>query len=154
MVRPNPSASLIAWAAIMSGAVGVGLVTVLVLIGLRALTNDGSPAAPETTPLSKSYGSPPQEQVDVVHAALHTIGSRCAQRTNPGGRAQDELAKNVDTIVLFARRYPNSRFPIDDESGTALSLLFATRDELRVCSPRQAARINQVMPAEFRDKVS
>lgn len=152
MVRPDRNASLIAWAAIMAGAVGVGLVSVLVLIGLGALVNHGSAAAPETTPLSKSYGSPPRKQVDVIHAALHSIGSRCAPGANLVAGAEAGLTKEVDAIVFFARRYPDSRFPIDDESGTALSLLFTTRDELRVCSPRQAARINQAMPAEFRDK--
>ena len=96
-------------------------------------------------------GSPAPKEVDIIHAALHDIGSRCRPSTRLSSDAQEELAKDVDDIVSFARRHPDARFPIDDECGTALSLLFETRDELRVCSPRQAARIDQEMPAEFRD---
>ncbi|MFJ5304210.1 hypothetical protein [Streptomyces sp. NPDC088350] len=103
-----------------------------------------SSAAPAVTP--------PVAQVRPVHKALHDIDSVC--RTKGQRSEQMSLARDVDTVITFSRRYPDARFPIDGETGTTLSLLLVTRQGLRDCAPGLAARVNQALPLDFRGPVA
>ena len=53
-------------------------------------------------------------------------------------------------ITSFAGRYPDTRFSIEDESGTALSLLIAARDDLAGCRPAAAEAIDAALPTTYR----
>lgn len=96
---------------------------------------------------------PPADQVRPVHDALHDIDARC-DRKAAASSDQGPLQRDADRVVAFSRRYPNARFPIDDESGTTLSLLLVTRQGLRICAPEAAATVDQALPAEFRASAS
>ncbi|MEU0680133.1 MULTISPECIES: hypothetical protein [Streptomyces] len=87
-----------------------------------------------------------------VHDALHTIDARC--RAKGGDVEQAALTRDVDTIIDFSRRYPDARFPIDDETGRTLSLLLVTRQSLRDCAPALAARVDRALPSDFRDRAA
>lgn len=90
----------------------------------------------------------PAAEVQRVHEALHDIGTQCGLAATGSPLRIDG---DVEDILAFASRYPEGRFPIDDETGTALSLLLVTREALRDCAPAAAARVDRVLPGEFRD---
>lgn len=107
----------------------------------------GRPVSSQTPePTSKA---PPQE-VNRLHQALHSVAQECQKQET--ARSFPRIDRDVDIILRFARRYPEGRFAIDDETGNALSLLLATHDDLRTCAPAAAARLNRALPAEFRDR--
>lgn len=58
----------------------------------------------------------------------------------------------IDAAVItsFAGHYPDSRFDLEDESGSALSLLLAARDDLEECEPAAAAKVNAALPTPYR----
>lgn len=108
---------------------------------------DGTSASsPAAEPASKAS----EREVERLHQTLHSVARECQKPETI--RSFLRIDRDVDIILRFAHRYPEGRFPIDDETGNALSLLFATRDDLRTCAPAAAARINQAMPLEFRDR--
>jgi hypothetical protein len=80
----------------------------------------------------------PPADVQVIHSALHDIGAQCLER-NPDRRI---IAVDVDLIIAFSNRYPVGRFPIDDETATASSLLIVTREAIKNCAPENTARID------------
>lgn len=80
----------------------------------------------------------PPADVQAVHDALHDIGTQCLT-TNPNLEA---IATDVDRIIAFAQRYPVGRFPIDDETATASSLLLVTREAVKDCSPAEVDRLD------------
>ncbi|MEU1273230.1 hypothetical protein [Streptomyces sp. NPDC005799] len=108
---------------------------------------------PATTTPSASPVRPPADQIQPVHNALHDIDARCGRKAATISD-QAQLQRDADGVVAFARRYPDARFPIDDESGTTLSLLLVTRQGLLTCAPEAAATVNQALPAEFRTPAS
>jgi hypothetical protein len=126
----------------------LGLVAVVVT---RILSADGqqSPVriiqAPPPPPTPTQTA--PAGEAQQVHAALHDIGDWC--RTTPSRRAQTRLDHDADLILTFARRYPEATFPIDDETGRALTLLMTTRQALSTCSPAAAARVGRALPRQF-----
>ena len=79
----------------------------------------------------------PPDAVQAVHDALHDIGTKC-RAARPDFAA---ITADVDSIVAFAERYPIGRFPIDDETATAASLLLVTKEATNDCAPADAARI-------------
>ncbi len=83
----------------------------------------------------------PATDVRVVLDALHDIGAQCRKPT-PDPTVIDS---DVTTITGFAKRYPVGRFPIDDETATASSLLIVTREAVKNCSPDQMAVINATL---------
>jgi len=84
-----------------------------------------------------------------VHRALHDIGEKCSASAEDVKRP--DVGSSVRVILGFARKYPEGRFPIDDETGSALSLLLVTKDELDTCSPRHAARVARELPPDLRN---
>ncbi|MFF4728744.1 hypothetical protein ACFY3M_25990 [Streptomyces mirabilis] len=52
---------------------------------------------------------------------------------------------------MLSRRYPDARFPIDDETGTTLSLLLVTRQSMRDCAPALAVHVDRALPSDYRD---
>jgi hypothetical protein len=112
--------------------------------GGAAVGAAASSAAPAVTP--------PVGQVRPVHEALHDIDATCRAKGQSG--EQTSLARDADTVIAFSRRYPDARFPIDDETGTTLSLLLVTRQGLRDCAPVLTARVNQALPLDFRDPIA
>ncbi len=48
------------------------------------------------------------------------------------------IASDVDIIIAFSARYPVGRFPIDDETATASSLLLVTLEAGKDCAPAEA----------------
>lgn len=110
-----------------------GLVTVA-LAGPRSTEADLWVGAADYGPTSEASAS----AVQVVHDALHDIGTQCLE-THPDVRT---IASDVDLIIAFSQRYPVGRFPIDDETATASSLLIVTRYAIEDCAPENATRIN------------
>ena len=129
-------------------AAAIGMVRVL-----EATLTGSGPSAGEAlaTPgrvrLPQATESLATEQAEPVHRALHALGSAC--RRDPDGRRQDVL-RTLDVITTFVARHPTARFPVDDESGTTLALLFVVRDELRTCAPTLVNDIDRLIPAEYR----
>ena len=92
----------------------------------------------------------PMADLDRVHAALHDIGERCFPQPSTDPASREALDADTSVITSFAARYPDIRFSIDDESGTALSLLLAARDDLATCRPGAAAVIDAALPSPYR----
>lgn len=67
-------------------------------------------------------------------------------------RVRSRLDRDVDAVLAFAQRYPEATFPIDDETGRSLTLLFTTRQALRTCAPAAAARVDRAMPQQYRTR--
>lgn len=84
--------------------------------------------------------------VQRVHEALHDIDARCSLGRPGGG----DLEHDAGVILDFAQRYPDARFPIDDETGRTLSLLMTAREGLDGCAPAVAARIDAALPPQYR----
>lgn len=80
----------------------------------------------------------PAADVQVIHNALHDIGAQCLE----GNPDLGIIASDVDLIIAFSQRYPVGRFPIDDETATAPSLLLVTREAVKECAPAQVARLD------------
>lgn len=125
-------------------------VLVLVLVGVIRWA---SPDSSLTTQPSQNVILPQPEQtapaaaVRPVHRALHTLGRVCkpGDDTNRTSQAEPSLA----VILDFAHRYPNVRFPVHDETGTTLSLLFVARDSVRSCAPGLIPRVDRLIPSEY-----
>ena len=89
---------------------------------------------------SSAYGptsKAPRSAVEVVHKALHDIGTQC-RRSVPEARV---ISSDVTLIIAFSSKYPVGRFPIDDETATPSTLLNVTRDAVQVCASVDVARI-------------
>ena len=84
----------------------------------------------------------PAQEIDVAHSALHAIGDQC--RESDPDRAV--IATSVEAIIDFARRYPEGRFAIDDETATATTLLVVTRDAVIDCAPWEVPAIDAEIP--------
>lgn len=85
----------------------------------------------------------PAEEVAIAHAALHDIGDQCRS----GAPDPAAVSASAEAITGFALRYPVGRFPVDDESATAASLLAVTREVLASCAPDSVARIDEAPQA-------
>ena len=92
----------------------------------------------------------PTADLDRVHAALHDIGQRCFPQPSTDPAFREALDADAAVITSFAARYPDVRFSIEDESGTALSLLLAARDDLAGCWLPAAAAVDAALPAPYR----
>lgn len=113
--------------------------SVLIAVLIPSLSNPGPTTQNMwvgTTPFGPTSAATASE-VEIVHEALHDIGALCAV-TDPDLRA---IAARVDRIIEFSQRYPVGRFPIDDETATASSLL-VTREAVKSCAPAEVDRID------------
>ena len=86
-------------------------------------------------------------QASAVHRALHDLGRGCER---PPGQARGEVLRALRVIKRFAADHPRARFPIDDESGSTIALLFVVRDELLICAPSLVHGVDRLIPPEFR----
>jgi len=77
-------------------------------------------------------------QTVAAHEALHAVGDQCRQ-ANPDPRS---ISASLSVIISFALRYPVGRFPIDDETATAASLLSVTREVVAECAPSQLSVVD------------
>lgn len=103
-------------------------------------------------PSPEATSAAPAAAVRDIHQALHSIGREC--RLPPAARGKAAIDADVRTILRFVRRYPTGRFPIDDETGSPLSLLLVTRQALVDCSPRNAALVDAALPPAQRGRGS
>lgn len=122
----------------------------LVLVGVVGSASRDQPVTAQPSQnltLPRPNETAPPAQVAEIHRALHTLGRVCrpGADTDQTSRAQQPVA----VILDFARRHPNVSFPIHDETGTTLSLLFVARDSVRSCAPSLMARIERLIPSEY-----
>lgn len=84
-----------------------------------------------------------------MHRTFHRLPGFCGRGRTDRGRIDTATTRFLELY----RRYPAERFRmrIDDESGTMLSAILVLRDELSRCSPRNAARIDPILPPRVRD---
>lgn len=133
-------------------AVAAILLAVTVILGTVLLHPASAPNSQVATVSNVQSPEPsssaPPAEVERLHKALHNLGEQCEPVRSD--RSKPSINRHVATILAFARRYPEGRFPIDDETGSVLSLLLVARDTLRPCEPVEAARVNRALPSEFR----
>ena len=120
-------------AAIAVPPVLIGALLIAALTGTSSRESDLWFGATDYGPTSTA----PATAVQVIHEALHDIGAQCL-KTPPDPRA---IASDVDLIIAFSEQYPVGRFPIDDETATASSLLLITREAVKDCSPTELKRL-------------
>ncbi|WP_458040896.1 MULTISPECIES: hypothetical protein [Bacteria] len=109
------------------------------------LINSG-PAPQDMWVGATSYGpssTAPAADIQVVHNALHNIGAQCLE-TDPD---MGIIAADVDEIIAFSARYPTGRFPIDDETATASSLLLVTERAVKNCAPQEIEALDAARSA-------
>ena len=131
----------------------VGSVAVVLLVLVLVVAVDQDSAPPVTTPSSQNVTIPrpeetaPASAVKPVHRALHGLGRVC--RRGGGTDRASRARRPVNVILDFARRFPNVSFPVHDETGTTLSLLFVARNEVQDCAPALTAQVERLIPAEY-----
>ena len=133
------------------------LATIGIPLAIGAFVSALAPAPPgdDASGTAATVNSPipspvPTADLDRIHAALHDIGARCFPQPSTDPASREALDADASVIISFAAHYPDIRFSIDDESGTALSLLLATRDDLATCRPGAAAVIAAALPSPYR----
>lgn len=113
----------------------------------------GGQGAREARKERESARVPVPQPVDrYVHRTFHRLGRFCSRRRADEGR----LDETTERFVRLYRRYPADRFglTVDDEAGTMLSVVLVLRYELARCSPRHAAALDRVLPADVRDALT
>jgi len=138
---------------LLAGTAAFGLVIALALLRGTSAGGAGPVSPPDRQGATSAMPSPasaPADEVQRMHDALHDIAARCPPGERSLAQGQKELQHDVDLVLAFADQYPKVQVTLDDETGTSLSLLIATRSDLRGCAPNQAARVNAALPAEFR----
>lgn len=125
--------------------VAVGVLLAMLVWAAAPSPNDSRDAAGALAPAPEPVSSAPAAAIQAAHDALHHIGSECGASV----AAPPNVDADVSTITGFARRYPVGRFPIDDETGTAVSLLLVTRQALEDCAPAKAELVDRLLPLEL-----
>ena len=129
------------------------LATVVIALGWGILASlnqttpqvvmNGTPTPMAPRPKSQA----PKDEAQRVHLALHAIGRICE---SVGTTNRTALVRpHIDTILDFARRFPNVSFPVDDETGATVSLLIVARDGVRTCAPSLVDTINSALPKQY-----
>lgn len=131
----------------------LGLAATLIGIILAVAANRGpgdsrGPAVGLGVNPTATNATAPAADVARIRTALHDMGARC----HPGidTATKHRIDGDVDQLITFARRYPNARFSIDDETGSSVDLLLIAATEMRTCAPAAAARANLELPAQLR----
>lgn len=140
----RPTAVLVV--AVSLGVVSLALI-LLAVVGPRSPDRPGATQSPQNVTIPRPEETAPAAAVKPVHRALHVLGRVCrpGASTDQASHAQ----RPVQVILTFARKYPNVSFPLHDETGTTLSLLFVARNEVQSCAPSLTARIERRIPAEY-----
>lgn len=120
---------------------------IVLAVALLIVAAEQDSPGPSTEDLwigERAYGpvsSAPASQVERAHEALHAIGDQCR------GSAPDQAAVTTDvaTIIDFAQRFPDGRFPIDDETATSASLLRVTRNAIDDCAPSAVTELDRAL---------
>ena len=134
--------------ALVSSLGVVSLVLVLtVVVGQTSKDQPGITQSPHNVALPRPEESAPAAAVEPIHRALHSLGRACRPGAGIGQEAQ--ARRPVGVILDFARQYPNAGFPVHDETGTTLSLLFVARDEVQSCAPALTARVERLIPRKY-----
>jgi hypothetical protein len=120
---------------------------VAAIAGGGDLRRPGPPARPAADGVVHG-GARPRERGGALGAARTRDGLRDAPTSAGAGHGQVE--RHVAVLLDFARRHPQARFPIDDESGTSLSLLLVVRQELADCDPAHLPDVERLLPRRFR----
>lgn len=120
------------------------------LVGVTGRASRDVATTSQTSPdysLPTPAGTVPATVSQPVHRALHTLERTCARGdgTERTARARPPL----EVILDFARRNPDVSFPIHDETGTTLSLLFVARASLGSCAPGLVPRVERLIPAKY-----
>jgi hypothetical protein len=137
MTRATPEAARPRWPlilAILAPPVLAGAILVPLLWSNEPASENLWVGATPYGPISTA----PPAAVQVAHHALHDIGAECIKPTPD----LQTITADVDSIISFAKRYPVGRFPIDDETATASSLLLVTREAVNDCAPAEAERLD------------
>ena len=134
---------------VLAGSLGlVLLAAVLVaLIGRDSPDQAMSTPSPQNITIPRPEAAAPAGSVKPVHRALHMLDRVC--RPSGGTDQASRARRSVSVILDFARRFPNVSFPVHDETGTTLSLLFVARDEVQDCAPALAGRVERLIPPEY-----
>lgn len=140
----------------MAALAAIPLLALLTIAGLSLFrlqrpTADSAPAVLSSAPSSQRYAAVPSAEVDAAHQALHDLGDACAEEPSP---SLPDVSQATDALLRFATRHPDGRFPIDDETGTTLSLLLVVRDELSTCAPELRPRVEALLPPQLRATVT
>ena len=137
------------WFLVLAGALAVGVPALLLVSGPGWISLDQSGAAksPPNLTIPRPQDTAPAAAVKPVHRALHTLGRLC--RRGAVDAKATQARRPVMVILAFARQYPNVTFPLDDETGTTLSLLFVARNEVTSCAPALTALVERLIPPEF-----
>lgn len=144
---------------IVLGVLATGLLllgVILLLLGVISLAALGNSRRPGQdvaatglgAPVPSTYAAAPTLEVQRIRTALHDMGARCKPGADTATQAR--IFRDVNQLISFTRRYPDSRFTIDGENGRPLDLLLIARDEMRTCAPSAAAAANQALPSQFR----
>ena len=127
----------------------IALVLVLTTVIGRSPTNERLiTPSPQNVTLPRPEATAPTAAVRPVHRALHALGRLCGSDA-VSAEASSQARRPVMVILEFAHRYPNVSFPVHDETGTTLSLLFVARNEVRACAPMLAAQVERSIPPEY-----
>ena len=81
------------------------------------------------------------DDIQDAHEALHALAAACELDTPE----EAAVLAAVNRIVRFALVNPVGRFPIDDETATAESLLVVTERAVVDCVPRAAHRLRAAL---------
>lgn len=134
------------------------LVVVLLVVVLMAVLGRNLPDQPGTAQPPENVTIPRPEEtasaaaVKLIHRALHTLGRVCRPVAGTDHAAQ--ALQPVTVILAFSRQYPNVSFPLHDETGTTLSLLFVARHEVQSCAPALVAGVERLIPPEYLTPIS
>lgn len=142
MSRPTALLALAGSAAIVA--------VVIVLVAVDGRSSQDPPVnmqSPRNVTIPRPEETAPAAAVKPIHRALHTLGKVCRPGAGTGQAAQ--ARRPVSVILEFAREYPNVSFPLHDETGTTLSLLFVARNEVQSCAPALTAQVERLIPAEY-----
>lgn len=149
--RQRIATVLLAVAAPLAGLLAtIAVVTWLAAQAGQGTTDAGAAGRVGSSPPPEPVSKASPQAVNLLHQALHGLAKECQKPERT--RSSPRINWDVDIVLGFARRYPEGRFGIDDETGNALSLLLATHDDFRTCAPEAAGRLNRALPADLRDR--
>ena len=133
----------------VAGTLGVVLLVLVLVtaVGRSSPDQPGTKQPAQNVTIPRPEETAPEAAVKAIHRALHTLGRVC--RPDAGTDQTSRARRPVTVILAFAREYPKVSFPLHDETGTTLSLLYVARNEVQSCAPALTARVEQFIPREY-----